>query len=141
LRYIRGFPDVIIGEVEPSNAFASQSNWQRAYAAWATAFRSATGPPLAFLQLDAAGAEPQAPRHAPMVYGYAHDLMKRKRLGGVGIIYNGNATDASDAAWIQSARNHVVLMERDHGLLPDQAVFQSWHPPIRHTRCRDIPAL
>jgi hypothetical protein len=124
--YIREFPDVVIGDIEPSNAMGSQPNWQSDYAAWATEFRSAVGRPLAFLQLDAAWAQPQAPQRARMVYGYAQDLMKRRLLAGVGIIYNGSATDASDAAWVQSARNHVFLMEREYGLHPDQAVFQSW---------------
>jgi hypothetical protein len=131
--YIREFPDVIIGDIEPSNALASQSNWQGDYAAWATEFRSAIGRPLAFLQLDAAWAQPQAPQHARMVYGYAQDLIKRRLLGGVGIIYNGNSDAASDAAWVQSARNHVLLMEHDYGLHPDQAVFQSWVPHPTHT--------
>jgi hypothetical protein len=35
--------------------------------------------------------------------------------------------DPSDAAWAQTAREHVILMERDYGLHPDQAIFQSWH--------------
>jgi hypothetical protein len=35
--------------------------------------------------------------------------------------------DPSDAAWAQAAREHVILMERDYGLHPDQAIFQSWH--------------
>jgi hypothetical protein len=131
--YMREFPDVIIGDIEPSNALANQPNWQRDYAAWATEFRSAVGRPLAFLQLDAAWAQQQAPQHARMVYGYAQDLIKRRLLGGVGVIYNGNSDAASDAAWVQSARNHVLLMERDYGLQPDQAVFQSWVPHPTHT--------
>jgi hypothetical protein len=35
--------------------------------------------------------------------------------------------DPSDAAWVQAAREHVILMERDYGLHPDQAIFRSWH--------------
>jgi hypothetical protein len=92
--------------------------------------RRRTGP-LAFLQLDAAWAEPQAAAHARLVYQFAQQ--HRGLLGKIGIIYNGNPNDPSDAAWVRSVRDHVLLMERDLGLHPDQAVFQSWRPLPTHT--------
>ncbi|HEY2529191.1 MAG TPA: hypothetical protein VGJ20_14795 [Xanthobacteraceae bacterium] len=129
--YIREFPSVIIGDIEPSNALANQPDWQRDLTAWGTAFRAAVGRPLAFLQLDAAWAEPQAAVHARLVYQFAQQ--HRGLFGKIGMIYNGNPNDPSDAAWVQSARDHVLLIERDFGLHPDQAVFQSWHPHPTHT--------
>jgi hypothetical protein len=76
-----------------------------------------------------------------MVYGYAEGLIKQGLLGEVGIIYNGNADDATDAARVQSARNHVILMERDFGLHPDQAVFQSWASHPTHALPETSPIL
>ncbi|MDE3166187.1 MAG: hypothetical protein KGN36_10295, partial [Acidobacteriota bacterium] len=43
-----------------------------------------------------------------------------------GIIYDGNSTDASDAAWIQSATQHMLSVELNLGS-PDLVIFQSWH--------------
>jgi hypothetical protein len=46
------FPNVIVGDTEPFPAVSSQPNWAADFAAWMTAFRKATGTPLAFLHLD-----------------------------------------------------------------------------------------
>jgi hypothetical protein len=128
--YTREFPGVIIGDIEPSNALARQPNWKEDLTSWATEYRAAVGRPLAFIQLDAAWAEPGATESIRTAYSYAKDMARRGLLGKIGIIYNGNGKDPSDSAWVQSARDHVFLMERNYGLHPDQAIFQSWdaHP-------------
>jgi hypothetical protein len=131
--YIREFPGVVIGDTEPSNALTRQPNWQDDFATWTTEFRAATGRPLAFLQIDAAWAEPGADASMRAVYAYAQGLMRKGQLAKIGIIYNGNPGDASDAGWVASARAHIDLVEHTYGFHPDQAVFQSWHKYPTHT--------
>ena len=46
-------------------------------------------------------------------------------LGRLGIAYDGSVNETSDKAWTKAARNHVLLLERDYELRPDQAIFQS----------------
>jgi hypothetical protein len=46
----------------------------------------------------------------------------------VGVFYNGNSDDKSDAAWLKSAREHYRAYEALVGSPPDLAVFQSWAP-------------
>ena len=136
--YIREFPDVSIGDIEPSNLAdvgpgrGRSPDWQNDLATWAAAFRAEIGRPLAFLHLDVGWEQPQASQNGRMVYDYARELVRRQLIGKLGIIYNGNASDSSDAAWLQAARDHVALMERDYGLHPDQAIIQSWHPHPSH---------
>jgi hypothetical protein len=62
-----------------------------------------------------------------MVYSHARELVRQQLVGKIGIIYNGNPQDQSDASWVQAARNHIISAERDYGLAPDQAIIQSWH--------------
>ena len=130
--YIREFPGVQIGDIEPSNALANQPDWQSTLTTWTDHFRATTGRPLAFLQLDITWDRPQAPEHGRMVYTYAQNLVHQKLLGKIGIIYDGNPQDPSDAAWVEAARDHIILMERDYGLKPDQAIIQSWHTHPTH---------
>jgi hypothetical protein len=49
--YIQEFPDIVIGEVEPTR-FPPYTNWQADLLTWAGGFATATGRPLAFIQLD-----------------------------------------------------------------------------------------
>jgi hypothetical protein len=141
--YVQAFPDVKIGDVEPSNladvGLGRSPDWQGDLAAWAADFRAATGRPLAFLQIDVGWIQPAAPQHARMVYGYAKDLMQQHLIGDVGIIYNGNPNDASGAEWVRAAQDHMAIMERKYGLHPDQAVIQSWHSQPAHALPESAP--
>jgi hypothetical protein len=143
--YIRAFPDVRIGDIEPANLADISSNqgrspdWQEDLQTWATAFRAATGRPLAFLQIDVGWIQANAIQHARMVYDDAGGLLRRQLLGNIGIIYNGNPTDSSDAAWVQSARDHMTLMEGDYRMRPGQVVIQTWHPHPSHALPESSP--
>jgi hypothetical protein len=44
----------------------------------------------------------------------------------VAVIYNGNVDDKSDAAWLDSAREHYRAYEALIWSPPNQAIFQSW---------------
>ena len=130
--YKREFPGVQIGDIEPSNVLANQADWQRTLTTWTAHFHAIMDQPLAFLHLDIAWDEPQAAQHGRLVYTYAQDLVRQKLIGKIGIIYDGNAKDPSDAAWVQAARDHILLAERDYHLKPDQAIIQSWHTHPTH---------
>jgi len=135
--YVREFPGVAVGEIEPPAV--TEPNWQNDLATWATDFRAAFGRPLAFLQIDVGWANPGAPQHLRTYFAEAQGLIRRQLLKSIGIIYNGNPNDPSDAAWVQAARDHVTLAERDFGLHPDQAIFQSWHVHPTHAMPETSP--
>jgi hypothetical protein len=132
--FVNEFPEAILGEVEPTD-LAVYADWHADLLEWAIEFRSALGRPLAFLQLDIPWANP-APSSEPMdavaVYAATQDLRRRHLLGETGIIYNGTPKDATDEAWMNDARGHLVLLEGTLGLHPRQVVFQSWNPNPTH---------
>jgi hypothetical protein len=64
------------------------------------------------------------------VYQFAHD--RRQLFGKIGIIYNGNPNDPSDAAWVQSARDHVIATT---ACIPTR-LSSSPGTCIRRTPCR-----
>jgi len=135
--YIREFPGVAVGEIEPPAV--AQPNWQNDLTTWATDFRATLGRPLAFVHIDVGWANPDASQHLRTYYAYLQDLVRRRLLEKIGIIYNGNPNDPSDAAWVQAARDHVTIAERDFGLHPDQVVFQSWHVHPTHAMPETSP--
>ncbi len=57
----------------------------------------------------------------------AAEAWARKHGVPFGMIYNGNADDASGAAWTANAADHMAMYEAYAGGAPDAAVFQSWH--------------
>lgn len=143
--YIRVFPSVLVGDIEPANLADASSgrgrdpSWQRDLAEWATDFRKETGRSLAFLQIDVGWVQPDAVEHALQLYYYAQSLKHQGLIAAIGFIYNGNPTDMTDAAWTRSAREHIVLMQRKFGVHPDQAVIQSWHIYPSHVMPESSP--
>ena len=132
--FIQQFPDIVIGEVEPTQ-IAAFPGWQDSLHAWAQAFQSAIGKPLAFLHLDIpwANRPPSSePSDALAFYQYAQSLKKEHLLDKIGIIFNGTPLDTTDAAWMQDARNHVIELQNKYKLHPDQAIIQSWMPHPTH---------
>jgi hypothetical protein len=140
--YLQEFPDIVIGEVEPTR-FPAYANWQADFLTWAKGFNTAMKRPLAFVQLDIPWADDggrvpgterasKEPGDALAFYAELQELQRQHLLGGIGIIHDGTAQDKTDAAWVEEARNHVRLMEQHHGLRPDQDIFQSWMPYPTH---------
>ena len=140
--YIEVFPDIVIGEVEPTR-FPAYENWRDDWFTWASGFETAIGRPLAFVQLDIpwsdnGGHVPGAdrvskePGDALEFYEYMHELQRRHLLGRIGIIHDGTPLDTTDLAWVQDAREHLLLLEEKHELRPDQNIFQSWMPHPTH---------
>jgi len=116
---LKEFPAVKVGDIEPAG-FVDLSYIAR-YRDGLEAFKKALGFAPAFFHVD----EAWQPATFPA------DIVAVRRMvasEGIpfGIIYNGNPGDASDAAWIASAQQHVRDAERAAGT-PDHVVFQSWH--------------
>jgi hypothetical protein len=126
--FIHEFPNVIIGDIEPTFFIDGQPNWQNDLFTWAAKFRKAMGRPLAFIQLDVQWPLKNGLQDALAVYSYSQELMKQQLIGKIGIIYNGTRRDQSDMEWVKSAQNHVLLMEGTYKLRPQQVIFQSWMP-------------
>jgi hypothetical protein len=140
--YRQEFPDIVIGEVEPTR-FPAYANWQADLLTWTKGFNAAWGRPLAFMQLDipwsddgghvpGADRASKQPEDSLAFYAYLQALQRLHLLGRIGIIHDGTSQDKTDAAWVQDAREHLRLMEEKHGLHPDQDIFQSWMPYPTH---------
>jgi hypothetical protein len=130
--YTQAFPNLAVGEVEPTFFIDGQANWRSDFSSWADAYRAAIGRPLAFIHLDIEWPLRNGMQDALAVYNASQDLRGRGLLGRIGIIYNGSRQDKTDQSWTQAAREHVLLMEGQNKLRPDQAVFQSWTPNPTH---------
>jgi hypothetical protein len=131
--YIQEFPDVKIGEIEPSDVVnggrhqGEDPRWRNDLAEFASALRSQLGRNLAFLHIDVAWDHPDGPPQAREMFTFARGLMRQNLIGDVGIIYNGTSVDHSDNEWMQAARQHIAIMEGTLGVRPDQVVIQSWN--------------
>jgi hypothetical protein len=137
--YTQTFPNIVIGEVEPTFFIDGQANWQSDVSSWADAYRETMGKPLAFLHLDVEWPLANGVQDALAVYNAAQDLQHRNLLEKIGVIYNGSRADKSDAAWIKAARDHLLLMEGQHKLRPDHVIFQSWTTNPTHAMPESDP--
>jgi hypothetical protein len=136
--YTAAFPNVIVGDGEPFPAVSSQPNWATDYAAWMSAFRKATGTPLAFVNLDFNWGDPRLNAgsahdgsNAAAVAALAREVSTVARRNGllVGMFYWGGG--GSDAQWMDRARLHLREVEAA-GIDPDLLRFVSWNPyPVR----------
>jgi len=140
--YIQEFPDIIIGDIEPTR-FPAYVNWRTDFSAWAKGFKIAMKRPLTYIHLDipwtddgrrvpGADRPSKEPGDALEFYGYMQELQLQGLIGKIGIIYDGTPNDKTDAAWVKDAQDHVLLLERQQGLRPDQDIFQSWMPQPSH---------
>jgi hypothetical protein len=137
--YTQAFPNIVIGEVEPTFFIDGQTNWRSDVSSWADAYRETMGKPLAFLHLDVEWPLANGVQDALAVYNAAQDLQHRNLLGKIGVIYNGSRAEKSDAAWIKAARDHLLLMEGQHKLRPDHVIFQSWTTNPTHAMPESDP--
>ena len=140
--YIEEFPDIVIGEAEPTR-FPAYIGWQADFSDWAKGFRMAMNRPLAYIHLDIPWTDDgrrvpgtdrpsKEPGDALAFYTYMLELKRQGLIGKIGIIYDGTPDDKTDAAWVKDARDHVLLLEGQHGLRPDHSIFQSWMPQPTH---------
>ena len=123
--YLHEFPGIVIGEVEPTSYIDGEPGWQIDMQEWAAEFRAAMETPIAFMQVDVQWDQPDAVQNASVFYQFSQQLQRQGLLRKLGIAYDGSINETSDKAWTKAARNHVLLLERDYELRPDQAIFQS----------------
>jgi hypothetical protein len=137
------FPNIIIGETEPTSIMreeghdhiAERGDWKDAMLNYYSQFRDALGQPLDFLLLD-----PQwefkrgsVAKDVETVYDYAEELKRRGLIKRVGMMYKGGGPfDKTDAAWVQDARDHMAVVEKKFRPRPDIIAFLSWQDNPSH---------
>jgi len=119
------YPDLEVGEIEPLGQGSAYPNWHE-LGAWLTAWRMASGRPIAFLHMDTG-------------WGTAwqddmRDVAKQTRGAGVrfGAIYNGGPSDLSDESFTSDALEHADELESVLSGSPDDVILQSWEDYPRH---------
>jgi hypothetical protein len=112
------FPEVIVGDTEPLTGAANA----KAYEAWLNTFLQVNGYNLAFLHMDVDWSNTDWPQEVKAIEEYG-----RLVAVPIGIIYTGNAFDATDEAWLSAAGERVKKYELEAGGQPDHVLFQSWN--------------
>lgn len=110
------FPDVRIGSIETADLDPE------AVAAWLQAYRDVMGTELDYFHLDTNFSRPDWAARALEI----QQVVNRRGIE-FGIIYFGDANDASDAEWLSHAESRFVEYEVLTGGHPDHVIFQSWH--------------
>jgi hypothetical protein len=77
------------------------------------------------MQVNIQWDQPDAVQNASVFYKFSQQLQRQGLLGRLGVAYDGSVNEQSDKAWTKAARNHVVLLEKEYELRPDQVIFQS----------------
>jgi hypothetical protein len=121
--YLKVFPDLTIGDIEPFPSMSDQPNWQADYSAWRAAVQKATGKPIAYLFVDVDWARPNWEEGLKAIAQYAQNTHL-----ALGIIYNASPPAASkdNQAWLNEARQNFAHIERDLHIKPQWAMFTSW---------------
>jgi hypothetical protein len=121
------YPDLQVGDIEPIGRIGDMHDWPDEIAKWMDAFRAATGKPFAFMHADTVWGRP-----------WQEDLRgfgQVTRVAGIpfGVIYNGDFTELSDAAWAGNTARYASQVEDGLGIRPDQVIFQSWSNWPQHS--------
>ena len=121
--YLKVFPDLTIGDIEPFPSMSDQPNWQADYSAFRAAVQKATGKPIAYLFVDIDWARPNWEEGLKAIAQYAQNTHL-----ALGIIYNASPPAASkdNQAWLNEARQNFAHIERDLHIKPQWAMFTSW---------------
>ena len=135
--FVQEFPDIVIGDIEPTALVGTDPRWRADLSDWAAGLRDAMGRPLAFLDLDVQWLRPIT--EADALYHGGEALKAQGLIGQVGVIYDGTPRDTTDAAWVQDAESHVRLAEDQLRWRPDRAVIQSWMPYPTHVLPETAP--
>jgi hypothetical protein len=125
--YLKNFPNVTIGEVESATNLDAHADWQEQYKAWRKAFEAVSGKPIAFLHAETHIADPSWPTALQSMARFAHTIGMP-----FGVIYNSGGPDNTDRDWIQHTTAFFEYAESGLGIIPDQAVLQTWGPRPSH---------
>ena len=118
------FPNVRIGDIE---VVGSSKEFLHATEEWVDAYREAVGSNLEFLHADESWSRDGMANLQPL-----SAFLKSRRIN-FGIIYNGGATDGqTDQSWGRETTDHFTYIESGLGIVPDQAIFQTWVPLPSH---------
>jgi hypothetical protein len=135
--YIAQFPDIVIGDTEPTLFVGADPAWRDDLSAWVEGFRATMGRPLAFYDLDVEW--PRGTQEPDAVYHYVESLKDRGLVRQIGVIFDGAVNDTTDAAWVEDAERHIRLVEDQLHWRPDRAIFQSWQPNPTHALPETAP--
>jgi len=121
--YTKVFPDIIVGDVEPVPPLLLASDWRETYRSFKEKLEATIGKKIAFLHLDEAWRNPDVLTDMKIVADFAHSLGMK-----TGFIYDDGAEipATTNEEWIADVEKNVIRTESQAGLIPDQAVFQSW---------------
>jgi hypothetical protein len=128
------FPDLVVGDIEPVAAGASNDTYLSTYLRWIDAWKATTGKPFAFFHFDVAWGNDWK----PAVLALSSAL--RTRQIPVGQIYIGLPDVTTDRAWVVSTESEMVDFENHGGPAPDQVIFQSWNPLPHHVLPESDPS-
>lgn len=136
--YIQQFPDIAIGDIEPTRLVSDDPHWQDDFSQWVIGFKAAMGGrPLAFDDLDVEW--PRGTKEPDAVYHQLEVLKDMRLIDQIGVIYNGTPADTTDAAWVQDAESHIRLIDDQLHWRPDRAIIQSWDPNPTHALPETAP--
>jgi hypothetical protein len=114
----RMFPQAQVCDAEP--AATPDAGWIEEIMQWTQAYKAATGHPLACLHADVQWSGPWRQQLS--------ELKGRLHAAGIhlGIIYNGDGKAQSGFEWTHQSEERFRMVENGAGLVPDQALLQSW---------------
>ncbi|WP_428534466.1 hypothetical protein [Rhodopila sp.] len=125
--YQQYFPDVTVGDIEPVPILTTFADWKSAFRSFAHELSSATGRSLAFLQTDVDWRLPSFHQSIIDTATFAHQQGLK-----FGVIYKGDGGDDSGPAWVADAINHFDGLETTQGVMPEQAIVETWDPHPTH---------
>jgi hypothetical protein len=116
------FPSAVVGDIEPVVGALGTTNWVQEIAQWANAYQQQVGLPLAFFHSDVAWQQTGSASQLTQLRSYFHGQ-------GIpfGIIYDGDFSDSA-VQWTTDAEWRFANIESNSGAVPDDAIFESWHP-------------
>jgi hypothetical protein len=119
--FLQAFPDLVVGDVVPPQALAQFPDWQATYLTFKRDLEAAIGRKLAFVHMDVDWRQPDWPTAIAAMQRLAHGAGMK-----FGVIYNGDSLSPTDQAWVAEAKRHFDELETRYGVIPDQAVFDTW---------------
>lgn len=124
------FPDVLFGDIEPLTGPADA----KAYNAWLDTFREVNGYDLAFLHLDVDWSDTNWPQKVNAIEAHGQQIGVP-----IGVIFNGNAQDQTDEAWLSIAGERIKRYELEKDGDVDHIIFQSWNDKPDHVLPENEP--
>lgn len=121
------YPALEVGDVEPVIAAGYSPDVVTDLGTWHAAYAAANGAPFPFFIADTDWSNPVWPTLDASLESATHAQGMR-----FGIIYIGDLTDTTDAAWIGKAAARFNEFQVTNGKKPDFVLFQSWENCPQH---------